>query len=170
MALLWLYLCWLTLLIGAQVAFYCQNPGYLRIGYRALAVGGGQREQMALTVMLLVATAFRQGTPRPTIDSAAVAMGMPGVALTPVLAWLEAAGLLTRSETDTLLPGRDPARILLREILAAVREPQPRDLLPAGLWPGVVTVVNGRVRTAVDEALGGETLAELADRSLLAGA
>ena len=33
-ALIWLYLNWIVLLIGAQLAFYCQNPAYLRIGRR----------------------------------------------------------------------------------------------------------------------------------------
>ena len=33
-AMLWLYLSWLVLLYGAQLAFYHQNPGYLKIGRR----------------------------------------------------------------------------------------------------------------------------------------
>lgn len=164
MALLWLYLCWLTLLIGAQVSFYVQHPAYLRIGYRALSVGSRQREQMALTVMLLVATAFRLGAPRPTVESAARAMGMPTVALTPVLACLEAAGLLTRSKRDDLLPNRDPAQVLLRDILAAVREPQARDPLPEGVWPAAVADVGRTMQEAVDGSLGGATLGDLVDR------
>ena len=31
-AMIWLQLSWLILLLGAQLAFYVQNPGYLRPG------------------------------------------------------------------------------------------------------------------------------------------
>ena len=40
-ALFWLYLCWLILLVGAQVAFYVQNRDYLRVGYRQPVTGTG---------------------------------------------------------------------------------------------------------------------------------
>lgn len=162
--LIWLYLCWLTLLIGAQVSFYAQHPSYLPIGYRPLVVGSQQQEQMALTVMLLVAGAFRRGEPRPTVESAARAMDMPPAALAPVLASLEAAGLLTRSEAEDLLPNRDPAAVPLRDILAAVREPQARDPLAEGRWPPVVAELGQTTWQAVDNALAGATLADLVTR------
>ena len=28
----WMYICWLILLLGAQLSFYIQNPQYLRLG------------------------------------------------------------------------------------------------------------------------------------------
>ena len=34
-AMIWLYLSWLILLLGAQLAFYVQNPEYLPLGQRA---------------------------------------------------------------------------------------------------------------------------------------
>jgi membrane protein len=37
-ALIWLYLSWLILLVGAQIAFYAQNPLYLRLGQRAYRI------------------------------------------------------------------------------------------------------------------------------------
>ena len=65
-ALVWLYVCWLTLLLGAQVAFYVQHPEYLRAGYRPLDLGGRQSEQLALSIMVLAARAFQGSTDRPT--------------------------------------------------------------------------------------------------------
>jgi len=52
LALVWLYLCWLTLLIGAQLAFYVQHPASLRRGYGPLAAGTAEQEETALGIML----------------------------------------------------------------------------------------------------------------------
>ena len=41
LALIWLYLCWLILLVGALVSFYTQNPEHLRLGYRNSASAPG---------------------------------------------------------------------------------------------------------------------------------
>jgi len=41
--LIWLYLNWLILLIGAQIAFYFQNPAYLRIGRREPRLSNSMR-------------------------------------------------------------------------------------------------------------------------------
>ena len=48
--LIWLYLNWLILLIGAQLAFYFQNPAYLRIGRREPRLSDSMRERLALNV------------------------------------------------------------------------------------------------------------------------
>jgi membrane protein len=162
-ALIWLHLCWLILLIGAQVAFYVQHPDYLRLGYRAHEPSSRDLEALALATMLHVGGAFTHGTLRPGPGQIAEELGLPGIVLSPVLARLESAGLLTRSEHDELLPNRDPARITLREILAAVREPrQPDEVLAVG-WPFAVRQVQGRVAAAIDGTLGDETLADLVE-------
>lgn len=160
-ALLWLQLCWLILLIGAQVAFYVQNPDYLRLGYRAHEPSSRDIEALALATMLNVAGAFGRGTGLATPDRLAGELGLPGIVLSPVLARLESAALLTRSEHDELLPSREPSRIRLREILAAVREPpQPDEVLAVG-WSPAIRRVQGRVAAAIDGTLGEETLAQL---------
>ena len=58
--LIWLYLNWLILLIGAQLAFYYQNPAYLRLGRREPRLSCSMRERLALNIMFLVGA--RQGT------------------------------------------------------------------------------------------------------------
>ncbi|MEM7278070.1 MAG: YihY/virulence factor BrkB family protein, partial [Pseudomonadota bacterium] len=46
--LIWLYLSWLILLIGAQVAFYTQHPIFLRLGRQDPRLSNGLREKIAL--------------------------------------------------------------------------------------------------------------------------
>lgn len=162
-ALFWLYLCWLILLVGAQVAFYVQNGDYLRVGYRQLVTGTGPQEQTALAVMLLVTTDFREGGGSTSIAQITRATGLPGLALSPVVARLEAAGLLVRTADERLLPKRDPGRIPLREIVHAVRHPAGADIGPEIHWPGALAELNTRIETGIEGALGDQTLAGLAD-------
>ena len=49
-----MYLSWLILLIGAQLAFYVQSPQYLRHGQQAIELTGSSREQVGLSVMYLI--------------------------------------------------------------------------------------------------------------------
>ena len=52
--LVWVYLSWLIMLIGAQFAFYLQFPQYLRHGQESFELTGRDREQVALSIMYLI--------------------------------------------------------------------------------------------------------------------
>jgi len=165
-ALIWVYLCWLVLLIGAQVAFYFQNPEYLRVGYRSIGIGGRQREQLALSLMLLVAQAFRDTGRHATTASIADRLDTPNLLLAPVLDRLEAAGLVARTGKDELLPTRDPTQLMLRDIVGAVREPQTTDLFTRAHWPDAVERIGGSVQAAMDGVLGDQSLADLVEEAI----
>ncbi len=160
-AMIWLYLCWLILLLGAQVAYYFQHPEHLRLGYRPLNIGSRQREQIALSVMSLVAEAFRAGNPAPKTEDISGLLKMPSVAMGTTLQRLEADGLLVRTEKDELLPGRDPQGIRLTQVLSAVREPLDTDMFPEGRWPAVVDRVSSEAEKALAENLGERTVYDL---------
>ena len=160
-ALIWLYFCWLILLIGAQVAFYFQNPDHLRLGYRPISLGNRQREQIALSLMYLVADAFRRGAAHPTLADVADSLHLPALLLLPVVNRLEQSRLITRSGKNRLLPQRDPGEIRLRQVIDAVREPQNSDLFPEGRWPDPVADVSRKLDTALGETLGEWSLYDL---------
>lgn len=120
-ALIWLYLSWLVLLIGAQLAFYLQRSEFLRIGRREPRLSNSMRERLALNIMYLVGRAFRDPSRRVTFDTMSEQLKMPAIALTPVVNHLEEAGLLLTTETESLMPGKDLSRIRLSEILQVVR-------------------------------------------------
>lgn len=124
MALFWLYLNWLILLVGSHVAFYVQNPGYLRVAQGAsVRLSGDLQERLALRVMRLTAERFYHGdgpTPRARM---ARDFNLPEEGLEPVLEALKQRGLLVAagSEAAAYVPGRDLERINLKEILDSVR-------------------------------------------------
>lgn len=163
-ALIWLYVCWLILLVGAQVAFYFQHPEQLRLGYRPLQIGNRQREQLALSVMALVAEAFTSEQPQPRLGEVAAQLQVPGIMLSPTVRRLEAAGLLARTEQDQLLPLRDLRDLSLAAVLAAVRDPQDTDIFPEGRWPASVQQLSAELETASRGTLAGRSVLDLAGR------
>jgi membrane protein len=120
-ALIWLYVSWLVLLLGAQLAFYVQNPQYLRPGRGEIQLNSSLRERVALSIMYLIVGSFRDGKSRWSINALADHLGLPGAALGPIVTALERDKLLVLVDDDTWVPGRDPSEIQLTEVLDAVR-------------------------------------------------
>ncbi|MFQ5634996.1 MAG: YhjD/YihY/BrkB family envelope integrity protein [Gammaproteobacteria bacterium] len=163
MALIWLYLSWLILLVGALVSFYVQNPEHLRLGYRPVSLGSRQREQIAVGLMRATAEAFRDGTRQPTPSQIAASAGLPTLVVLPVLYRLMAAGLLSRTGKDQLYPQRDPGTIHLRDIVNAVRDPQVIDVFTLGAWPEAVRDISRGMDRALDAELGDRNIYDLLD-------
>jgi len=153
-ALIWLYLSWLILLLGAQVAFYAQHPERLRRGRGQLELSIAQAESAALGLMHRVGCAFRRGEP---VDFATLAeqLGYPARSLESLTDRLEADGLLLSTEEEFFVPGREPETISVADILTAVRGTD-----PAGGSPPVAGVLR-EVRAAESERLAGRSLADL---------
>lgn len=161
-ALIWLYVSWLILLLGAQIAFYVQNPEYLRVGRQEPAISNGLRERIALNVMYLVGLAFGGGSSRCTVETISATTRIPGRTLEPVIAVLEKAGLIGVTQDEALVPGRDMSRITLAAILAAVRDGGETGSLVDPAWSGPVDEVAARLDAAIAGLTAGTTLAELA--------
>lgn len=163
LALIWLYLCWLILLVGALVSFYVQNPEHLRLGYRPVSLGSRQREQIAIGLMRASAKSFRDGSPHPTPGDVAASAGLPTLVVQAVLKRLVAANLLSRTAKDQLYPQRDPAMIRLRDVINAVRDPQVIDVFTLGKWPDAVHDISRGMDEALDAELGDRNVYDLLD-------
>ena len=162
--LIWLYVNWLILLMGAQLAFYHQNPAYLRIGRREPRISNAMRERLALNVMYLIGNAFREGKSSVTLRSLASHMKVPSVTLRPIIDGLEAEHLLTASEKEELHPGREMSRIQLTDILAVVRERGETGSYRDPQWEDVVLSLGEQLDQSIASAVGEQTLAGLLDK------
>ncbi len=163
--LIWLYLNWLTLLIGAQLAFYIQHPEYLRIGRQEPRLSNSLRERLALNIMLLVGRAFRDPQQSLSIQTLGDALHIPPLTLEPLLRDLEQDGLLTSNEKDELLPGRETAQITLNDILNVVRSQGGTGSWREPLWAKKVDDVGRRLDDAARSAVGEMTLVDLIDEA-----
>ncbi|MGH8242417.1 MAG: YihY/virulence factor BrkB family protein [Steroidobacteraceae bacterium] len=164
--LIWIYVSWLILLIGAQLSFYVQNPRYLRVGQGHVRLTSALRERLAFTVMLLIARKFVAGEPPWQQRALAEDLEVPGSALASVVRSLEHAGLLTLTEEEELLPARDLEGIPLSDVLGAVRDERQYDtfLLWRARTEPVADEVANSVEAGMRERIAGMTLRELAAR------
>jgi membrane protein len=159
--LIWVYLSWLILLIGAQLAFYVQFPQYLRHGQEAIELTGSDGERAGMSIMYLIGRDYREGNRFWNAARLAAELDVPSTALAPVLARLERGGLILATEEEQLVPGRDPERILLSEILDAVRNLQIGRLTVEAHGVTAVTQVMCEAESAMRERLGKRSLKDL---------
>jgi membrane protein len=159
--LIWVYLSWLILLIGAQLAFYVQFPQYLRYGHRTSQLTGSAREQIGLSVMYLIGRDYHEGQNRWGAGELAAELDLPEAALAPILASLQTAGLIVTIAEERFLPARDPEAIELAAVIEAVRNPAAGGALIAG-WPAApVARVMAEVEAGVREKLDHRSLKDL---------
>lgn len=162
-ALFWLYLSWLVLLLGAQLAFYLQRPEYLRIGRREPRLSNGMRECLALNIMYLVGQAYRDPSHAMQFDTIAEQLRIPSIALTSVVNSLESAGLLLSTDRESLVPGRDMSRIRLSDILEVVRQRGETGSYRGPRWLPGIDELGRELEDAVNGVVGDRTLADLVD-------
>ena len=125
--LIWIYLNWMILLLGASLAFYLQNPGSVA-KRRDIQLAPELQEKVALALMWLVAKPFSEGRPAPRQETLEQELRVPGEVTRGVSDKLIRAGLLTLAGKagDQLVPGRTLASISTGDVLAAVRQDEDR--------------------------------------------
>jgi membrane protein len=156
-ALVWIYLSWLILLVGAQLSFYVQNPSYLRIGLREPRLSHADTERLAFSVMYLVARSHLRTGERWNVSRLAAELTMPGWAVSGIVRALESGGLLETTEQG-LLPGRDAGRIALHEILAIARGAKGVPGEDRSAAPAAVIQLCDELEAVWREHLGSQTL------------
>jgi membrane protein len=163
--LIWVYLSWLILLIGAELAFYVQFPQYLPLGHQSAALQGSDREQLGLSIMYLIARDYRLGRTYWDVRRLAAELEVPTAALASLLASLEKAGLLVATEKEQFLPGRDARGILVSAIIAAARTP-PTSGRPAPAMRTVTPAAQlmAQIDGAMRRELGERSLKDLTDQ------
>jgi membrane protein len=163
--MIWLYLSWLVLLFGASVAFYVQHPEYLYLRGGEPRLSNRMRELLALAIMERVARRFIHGEAAPSQEALTQHLRVPGHVLMVVLDELERKALVvaTADEPCVYLPARSPARILLAEVLDAVRAADEDGFLSPSVVPtpaavdGLVT----QLQQAAASSLAGMSLHDL---------
>ena len=125
MLMIWIYLSWTILLVGAETACAVQTEPVVASVTRTGRVDQRLREVLAPRLAARITRAFLDGAPPPTGEGMAQELGLAPRAIREVLERLVAAGLLARTEVgedlEGYLPGRDPASIHLQDLLQALK-------------------------------------------------
>jgi len=157
--LLWLYLLWVFVLIGVEVAYVGQN-------FRSLAEAEFEQSEydqkllrvpsvpLAIEVAALVARSFQEGRGPLDLDALAAATGCPSRDLRPVVYVLERGGFLLRTEEGWTV-SRPAAEIRLEDIarqwrlLTSVR-PEERDVVGDAFYAAVTERFTGTLEEAIE--------------------
>ncbi len=166
MFLIWLYLSWLILLVGASIAFYHQHPEYLTVRRTEVRLSNRVKEKLALLVTFLIGDHYHRSLPAWTVQGLARRLGVPMEGAESVLTALERRGLLrqTNDEPPTYLPARPLETIAVKDVLDAVRAADEQSHLNLQRLPAepAVEQLLEHLDRAATKALRGRTLKELA--------
>jgi len=164
--MIWIYLAWLIVLVGASVAFYHQHPEFLGTPAREPRLSNRMKERLGLLAAGYIARAHYAGDPPWCTETLAKALHCPGTTLERVLGILERGGFVLRTSEDPprFVPSKAPESVPLKALFDLVRccEETGRGCRGLKPHPGI-----SQIEHAVDEAIGraldGRTLRELAE-------
>jgi len=165
--LIWLYLNWVILLLGAQVAFYIQYPQYMTRQAVQLRLSNRLRERLALQIMFMVAEHHLNSRDPWTAEGLVHHLALPMQPIHHVLQLMLKVGFLseTADEPPAYLPRRDIESITLAELYEAVRSAGETRLLTLKTLPHQAEVERtmAAVQGAVTAELGDRTLRDLVE-------
>lgn len=164
--MIWLYLNWVILLVGASIAFYHQHSEYVTLRRRGLTLSNHMKEKLALLVMFEITRNYYSDRPPWALDALARYLHVPLVAVESVVQNLRTRGLLARTDADppTYLPARPPDQARLADVVNAVRTgDEDQDVSSRVLrHEPAVERLSEEMETALQDALHCRSLRDLA--------
>lgn len=163
--MIWLYLSWLILLVGAEVSFYYQYPQFIALKKESLVLSGRLREKLAFLIMYLIGYSHYHDSRPWTLDLLVERLGMPVEPVQDVLMIMEQNGLVVESadEPPHYFPARALETMRLKDIRGAVRtaEEQSYRIDEKHISVPEVDEVVREIDLAVDGVLDQESLRDL---------
>lgn len=122
--MVWVYVNWIIILIGADLVFYLQYPENLRIGRSEIRLSIRDSERIALLVLLIVGRYFYSKRQAVPYERLVAETGLPGRIIASTIGLLKQGNLLTeveRGDSWVYQPARPLEETTLREALEIIR-------------------------------------------------
>ena len=121
--IVWLYISWIIVLIGAKMSYAIQNVRSHQQEFKDYTVGQEEREEMAVHVMLKIVDQFHRGAPPLTEAEVSRALSIPVGLIREIISCLTADGLVRElyGEESRYQPGRNPNLISVLDVCQAMR-------------------------------------------------
>lgn len=168
--MIWVYLGWLVVLIGAAVSYYLQNPSNQPLSRRIKNLSLRVKEKIALQVCAEVGKEFYKEQHGLSLTELSARLKMPALAVFDVVEDLARQGVLaaTGAKIRQYIPGRPFDTTSINDMLLAIRSADETGVLRAQkihASPGVNAAVK-IAEKAMDRELGKFTLKQLATGSI----
>ena len=166
--LIWMYLSWLILLVGSQIAFYVQYPKYMTRTRVKFVLSNRLREMLALQIMYLVGYNHTHNLPAWTLDRFVEFLGLPGEPTHRMINVLVGAGYLTEIIDDDVpfyLPPHAIETMRLADIISDIRKANESRVLSMSQLVSVpaIDALVAEVDAAGKAALGERTVKDLVE-------
>jgi membrane protein len=125
MLLIWLYISWLILLVGSQIAYFVQYPKYMTLHRISFSLSNRLREYLALQVMYLVGYNHYFNKPPWNLDALVERLDLPGEPVHRAIAVLVDTGYLIEisgEDPPVYLPVHDIGTMRLADLLTDTRQ------------------------------------------------
>lgn len=158
---LWMWVSWMLLLAGAEIAAAMQNLDACGRRYAPVLTSATGRERVALAIAIELADASYARRVAPTLDGLARLLATPIRIVGEIFGDLATAGLVHTGGEDQrqCFLSLSPGSIAVDRVVAAVGG---EDQRPGEGRPAIAAVLE-RLASARRDALGGATLADLID-------
>ncbi|MFQ5582240.1 MAG: YihY/virulence factor BrkB family protein [Mariprofundaceae bacterium] len=165
MFMIWLFVSWLILLLGASIAFYCQHPEHLGLQRGRLHLSPQTLEKLSLLVMHFIGQRYYRHDSGWKLEDLSHWLGVPSNVAEVVLDKLHECSLIlhTSEASSPYVPAQDMERLQVRQVLEAVRKGnEGTGLTPWRLAsePAVDRLIEG-IRNGMDTAMGDKTLKDM---------
>jgi len=121
--MIWQYISWLIVLIGAQISYCTQKIDYSGINLKSSEISSKLKERISLSVMYLIGKNFSLGSKNLSLDQIVDLTNMPYEFVNSSIKELTVKNLLIESADTptTYIPAKDLELISLEEIINASR-------------------------------------------------
>jgi len=168
MLLIWLYLSWLILLVGSQIAYFVQYPKYMTRTRVRFILSNRLQETLALQIMYLVGFNHYHNRPPWSLDQFIAFLGLPDEPVHRIIRILVDTGYLAEIvnvDTPVYLPLHAVETTRLVDVLRDVRSARESRILgeqQLGSIPAVGMVMED-LDTSRSAVLGERTLKDLVE-------
>jgi membrane protein len=165
--LIWLYVGWLIVLAGAQVAYYHQHPSAYLLHLRAKQQTPLFREYLTLALLAHITRRFLSGKPPLQEEHLARMQGVPLTVVGSLMNDLVTANMLVRTDDPKgVMLARPPGKIAIVDVLKVVQHQLHNG--PQGFTVGHDNIGDILLRrdAAIQSVLGGVTLRHILEEPL----
>jgi membrane protein len=167
--IVWIFISWSIVLLGAEISFAHQNFARYRREAREQAPGPAEREALGIRIAVEVARNFRDGAPPATAEALADRFDVSVRAVHDLARHFERAGIVTRVATgtsdDAFQLGRPAEVVSIADVLTALRGTRrSRPATDGDLAAQAVDALLLDLEASLGSAATARTLAELLEK------